>query len=73
MTKTFDFSTTDILDHNFSFSKMTEEEIAEKKKELEAYQKEKAKPELPEVGKKPEAAKKPVAKPIFKPRIPKKK
>ncbi len=38
MTKEFDFSTTDILDHNFSFSKMTEKEIREKKKKFEDYQ-----------------------------------
>lgn len=75
MTKEFDFSTTNILDHNFSFSKMTENEIMEKKKEFEDYQtaKEKAKPELPSIKKESDVMKKPVAKPVFKPRIPKKK
>lgn len=75
MTKEFDFSTTDILDHNFSFSKMTDKEIAEKNKEFEEYQKAKtqAKPELPAIKKEADVMKKPVAKPVFKPRIPKKK
>ncbi|MEO9869260.1 4Fe-4S dicluster domain-containing protein [Ekhidna sp.] len=75
MTKEFDFSTTDILDHNFSFSKMNDREIAEKKKEFEEHQvtKLKAKPELPEIKKEADVSKKPAAKPVFKPRIPKKK
>ncbi len=37
MTKHYDYSTTDILDHIFSFSKMTEQEITEKKKEFEEF------------------------------------
>lgn len=69
MTENYDFSTTNILDHNFSFSKMTESEIEEKKLDFENYQKEKA------------ATKKAVTsgtsspKPSFKPRVmvPKKK
>ena len=79
MTKEFDFSTSDIFDHNFSFSKMSELEIAEKKKEFEDFQAAKAKPkaDLPEVGKKPakpimKAASKPVmkpGKPIMKPKV----
>ncbi|WP_436516848.1 4Fe-4S binding protein [Ekhidna sp. To15] len=75
MTDEFDFSTTNILDHNFSFSKMTEKEIAEKKQEFEKYQeaKVKAKPELPAIKKEADVMKKPAAKPVFKPRIPKKK
>ncbi|MEP0987377.1 4Fe-4S dicluster domain-containing protein [Ekhidna sp.] len=75
MTKEFDFSTTDILDHNFSFSKMTDKEITEKSKEFEDYQaaKLKAKPELPAIKKEVDVMKKPAAKPVFKPRIPKKK
>ena len=66
MTKEFDFSTQDILDHNFSFSKMSEHEIAEKKKEFEDFQAAKSGPsaDLPEVGKKPI---KPVVKPSVKP------
>ncbi len=108
MTKEFDFSTTDILDHNFSFSKMTDEEIGEKRKEFSDYQsaKEKANETDKNIGsdtkiKKPlmkSGLKKPSIippkssesnvgkegpdmrqdqpankKPIFKPRIPKKK
>lgn len=76
MTKEYDFSTDDILDHNFSFSKMTDLEISEKKKEFEDFQAQKAtakpvsttatagKPKVPASG----------AKPVFKPRpMPKKK
>lgn len=54
MTKDYDFSTTNILDHNFSFSKMNEEQIAEKKLEFENYQAAKAKAKqapLPEISK----------------------
>ena len=67
MTKEYDFSTSDILDHNFSFSKMSEKEISEKKQEFEDYQAAKAKSteELPEIGAKP--ASKPVMKPKAKP------
>ena len=69
MTKEFDFSTTDILDHNFSFSKMSEAEIAEKKKEFEDFQAAKAQPkaDMPEIGNKP--VMKPVAKPVMKPKV----
>ena len=75
MTKEFDFSTTDILDHNFSFSKMTDQEIEKKKKEFEDYQEAKlqAKPELPAVKKEENVMKKPPFKPVFKPLIPEKK
>lgn len=75
MTKEFDFTTTDILDHNFSFSKMTQSEIEEKKAEFEQFQEEKAKakPQLPAEEKPADVMKKPVSKPVFKPRIPKKK
>ncbi|MEM6737310.1 MAG: 4Fe-4S dicluster domain-containing protein, partial [Bacteroidota bacterium] len=70
MTKEYDFTTTNILDHNFSFSKMSDSEIAEKKKEFEDYQAAKAKPKeaLPAVGKKPlgKPTMKPMAKPIMK-------
>ena len=76
MTKDYDFSTSDILDHNFSFSKMSEQEIVDKKKEFEDYQAAKSKPvtDLPEVAKKPGGAKpvmKPGGKPIMKPKVPK--
>lgn len=75
MTSEYDFSTTNILDHNFSFSKMTEEAIEEKKREFETYQAEKlkAKPELPEIKKKEGATPNTAAKPVFRPRMPKKK
>ncbi len=65
MTKEYDFSTADILDHNFSFSKMSDHEIAEKKKEFEDYQAEKNKQneKLPDIGKTPSA------KPVMKPRV----
>lgn len=80
MTKEFDFSTTDILDHNFSFSKMTDQEITEKKKEFAEHQAAKAvqnpeqaaPAEAHDEAKKP-VMKKPAAKAMFKPRIPKKK
>lgn len=73
MTKEYDFSTENILDHNFSFSKMTEKEITEKKVAFENFQVEKKskaasatpKPKIPSSG----AAKKP----MFKPRVPPKK
>lgn len=74
MTKDFDFSTGNILDHNFSFSKMTEKEISEKKLEFEKMQSEKqaqAKmvPPKPSVASAEGVAKKP----MFKPRVPPKK
>ena len=67
MTKEYDFSTTDILDHNFSFSKMSEDEISKKKQEFETFQsaKNKGAEGLPEIGKK--AAAKPMIKPRVKP------
>lgn len=74
MTKEFDFTTTNILDHNFSFGKMSESEIMAKKKEFEDYQAQKAQsnPPLPEIQKSSEATTKPMNKPIFKPKMPKK-
>ena len=74
MTSDYDFSTTDILDHNFSFSKMTEKEIAEKKMEAETAEREKL--QKKEVGEKAAVSSKPKVggKPVFKPRpIPKRK
>ncbi len=67
MTKDYDYSTSDILDHNFSFSKMNEKEIAEKRREFEEFEQQKAQPKsdmLSKQGKKP----KPVAKPVFNPK-----
>lgn len=74
MTNEYDYSTPNILDHNFSFSKMSELEIGEKKIEFEEFQakkdaaKEEAGSKLPPIGK-------PILKkPMFKPRpMPKKK
>ena len=72
MTKEYDFSTSNILDHNFSFSKMSEKEIQEKKKELEEFQSQKAqaKTGLPEIKKSAKEAPSIQEKPVFKPRIP---
>jgi NADH-quinone oxidoreductase subunit I len=66
MTDDFDYSTSNILDHNFAFSKMTESEIAQKTKEFEEFQSEKAanvpKAETPAAGPKPV-----MGKPVMKP------
>lgn len=83
MTKVYDFSVTDMREHNFAFADMSEAEITEKKNILEEYLKAKA----PAMAKAPESASfehpagnipagdlpkapeaKP-AKPVFKPRI----
>lgn len=72
MTKVFDFSVTDIQDHNFVFAEMSEAEIIEKKKNLEAYQKSKAAPPqtMPGEEKKAPSLPKPGApKPVFRPKI----
>src|SRR5690606_32922881 len=42
MTRVFDFSSYDIRDHYYAFAEMSEAEIAAKKAEWEAHQKEKA-------------------------------
>lgn len=72
MTKVYDFSVTDIREHNFAFSEMTEAEIEEKKKKLEEHQKSKAAaaaaPKTDATGEKKPAAAAP-AKPVFKPKI----
>ncbi len=76
MTDEYDYSTNNILDHNFSFSKMTENEIAQKRSELEKFQSEKSSAKSESASKESEkvSPKKPVAKPVFKPRpIPKRK
>jgi len=41
MTKVYDFSVTDIREHNFAFAEMTSDEIADKKRILEEHQKSK--------------------------------
>jgi formate hydrogenlyase subunit 6/NADH:ubiquinone oxidoreductase subunit I len=79
MTRVFDFSSYDIRDHYYSFAEMTEAEIAEKKAEWEAHQKEKAaaatkafaegtpKPSAEGTPKPPTEGK--PARPVFKPRM----
>lgn len=47
MTKVYDFSVTDMREHNFAFGEMDETEIAEKKRILEEHQKTKAAPPKP--------------------------
>jgi formate hydrogenlyase subunit 6/NADH:ubiquinone oxidoreductase subunit I len=68
MTKVFDFSVTDIREHNFAFGEMSDAEIADKRKKLEEHQKSKL--VAPELGeKKPVTGGPATAKPIFKPKI----
>lgn len=73
MTKVFDFSVTDIREHNFAFAEMSEAEIIDKRKKLEDHQKMKiaSQPARPDGGeKKPiTGSTSPVAKPVFKPKI----
>lgn len=73
MTKVFDFSVTNMRDHNFEFGEMTEVEIAEKKKALEEHQKSKipgqAQPTSTEQKIETTETAKPAAKPVFKPKI----
>lgn len=64
MTKVFDFSVTDIAEHNFSFANMPAEMIEQKRQELADYELEKAsrpRPAGPQAG---------TPKPIIKPRNP---
>ncbi len=75
MTKVYDFSVTDIREHNFEFGEMSAAEIEEKKKTLEEFQKSKvaaASTLVDPLAEKPEsteaAAPKP-AKPVFRPKI----
>lgn len=71
MTKVYDFSVTDIREHNFVFGEMTEAEIAEKKKLFEEHQKNKvaAAPPTSSEEKKPDSDAPKPAKPVFKPKI----
>jgi len=76
MTNDYEYSTKNILDHNFSFSKMTEKEIAQREKEFAEFQAEKliTKPRSESLRWEKEEEKKTVAKSVFKPRpIPKRK
>lgn len=67
MTKTYDFSVFDIREHNYGFAEMTVEQITEKKKLFEEFQKVKSTTtpiwEVPSV----ESTK--PTKPVFKPKI----
>lgn len=71
MTKTYDFSVFDIRQHNFEFADMTPQQIEEKRKLFEEYQKSKtatpAAPATPSVSSTGEAPK--PARPVFKPKI----
>jgi len=68
MTKVYDFSVTDIREHNFAFAEMTETEIAEARKKLEEHQK--SKTVVQPTSTEPAEKKAPVvAKPVFKPKI----
>lgn len=76
MTKVYDFSVFDMMQHNFVFAEMTEAEIAIKKNEFEEFQKAKAaaKPQAPTLNTAaPETGDatipKPAAKPVFRPKI----
>lgn len=83
MTKVYDFSVTDIREHNFVFAEMTDAEVAEKKKTFEEYQKNKqaaqqkpADQSATETNAPPSSSstpatppKAPAAKPVFKPKI----
>lgn len=82
MTKVYDFSVTDIREHNFVFAEMTDAEVAEKKRIFEEHQKSKVKPQpatpvVTSTEKSGEAStdapaqtpKPPAAKPVFRPRI----
>lgn len=50
MTKVYDFSVTDIREHNFVFGEMTDADIVEKKRILEEFQRAKATPVSPGSG-----------------------
>jgi formate hydrogenlyase subunit 6/NADH:ubiquinone oxidoreductase subunit I len=75
MTPVYDFSVTDIRDHNFAFAEMTAEEIAEKKRILEENQKNKilASQKAPAVSdtEKTTSSDTPVTgpKPVFRPKM----
>ena len=68
MTRVYDFSVTDIREHNFVYGEMTDAEIAEKKKLFEEHQKNKVVATSSEEKKIDPEAPKP-AKPVFKPKI----
>jgi NADH-quinone oxidoreductase subunit I len=73
MTKVFDFSVTDIHDHNFAFAEMSPQEIQEKKSILELHQKSKTAatpaPVNEEAKETPEVTRPAAPKPVFRPKI----
>jgi NADH-quinone oxidoreductase subunit I len=69
MTKVYDFSVFDIRDHNYVFGEMTNEEIAEKKKQLEEHQKAKAVQQPVTAPSNTGTVSPSPAKPVFKPKI----
>jgi len=72
MTKVYDFSVTDIREHNFEFAEMSDADIKEKKKILEEFQKNKMASSvqpLPPVGKQESTDVPKPAKPVFRPKI----
>jgi formate hydrogenlyase subunit 6/NADH:ubiquinone oxidoreductase subunit I len=70
MTKVFDFSVTNMREHNFEFCEMTETDITEKKKVFEEHQKSKAASQAqPIIAEQNTEMAKPAVKPVFKPKI----
>ena len=76
MTKVYDFSVTDIREHNFAFAEMSDAEIAEKKQKLEEHQKSKiaatataTPPAAPLTEPEKKSLASPAAKPVFRPKI----
>jgi formate hydrogenlyase subunit 6/NADH:ubiquinone oxidoreductase subunit I len=72
MTKVYDFSVTDITEHNFAFAEMTSAQIEQKKKEMEEYQRSKvaAQGSASDSAAANPPANAAAAKPVFKPKLP---
>lgn len=73
MTKVYDFSVTDIREHNFAFAEMTPKEVEEKKKQYEDFQKAKSSAQAsqpsPDTLSTEAVTKPPAPKIVFKPKI----
>jgi formate hydrogenlyase subunit 6/NADH:ubiquinone oxidoreductase subunit I len=69
MTKVYDFSVTDIREHNFEFGEMSDTEIAEKKKLFEEHQKTKVTGAVPTSSEETKSEAPKPGKPVFKPKI----
>lgn len=70
MTKEYDFSVFDIREHNFGFANMTENQIDEKKKVWDDFQKAKQEAAASQTPiETPTASTTPAPKPVFKPKI----